>query len=113
MNELYDEKLYEIKNSSLLLKLLVTDVQAFNSYREKFPYQEIDFSNYHMKGANLSYANLSYADLQHADLQDADLQGVNLEYANISYANLKDTRLYNATIKLTKDNLKAIKGCKL
>ena len=108
MKKLNDDKLYEIKNTSLLLNLLVTDVQAFNAYREKFPYQEINLSNFHMKEVNLSYANLSYANLSYANLIGAEL-----DIANIGHANFKDTRLYNARITLTRENLEAIKLCKL
>ena len=80
-------------NNKELLELIKKNVIYFNRYREKYPNQEINFSN-----ANLEGVYLDGADLYKADLYDANLERVNLE---------------DVKIILTKDNLKSIRGCNL
>jgi len=120
-------------NNKQLLELIKTDVEGFNAYRKEYPNQEIDFSGANLYKANLVDANLEGANLYKANLRwaylyDANLTGANLVDANLTDANLtvanlsginltvanfSGAKLENVTITLTKDNLEAIKGCRL
>jgi uncharacterized protein YjbI with pentapeptide repeats len=133
---------YGIKlNNKELLELIKTDIKAFNSYKEKYHWQKINFSNANLKGLNLEYANLGDVNLQYADLsyatlknaylkkanlqkswinntdfENANLKGVNLQVRDsLKSANFSGAKLENATITLTKENilLEFLKGVEL
>lgn len=74
-------------NDKELLKLLKTDVQSFNDYRNHFPDQKIDFTR---------------GNLEFIDLNGANLKGVNLQVRNsLKFANFVGANLENAEITLT------------
>ncbi len=75
------------------LKILKQGVEAWNKWRQKYPWiiphlEEAGLRRVHLFRANFRKANLSRADLSAADLGEADLRGANLRGANLTGANL-------------------------
>ena len=91
------------------IKLLKTDVTAWNKWKEENP-GEVDLYKdnlrganlikANLRGANLIKANLSEANLYKAHLSGADLRGANLRRANLSWANLSLANLFRANLSL-------------
>ena len=81
-----------------LIKLLKTDVKAFNEYRDESEFESIDLSEANLSGAYLRDANLIGADLRGANLCDAYLIGAYLRCADLRGANLNDVDLCDADL---------------
>ena len=90
-----------------LLSILKESVQenngcvSWNTWREKNPSEEIDFSGVELCSQNLSKANLSYIKFTNANLSGSNLYDAYLAYsdffsADLSDANLKDVNFYKA-----------------
>jgi hypothetical protein len=104
--------------------LLMSDVVAWNAWREKNPTAKPDLSYAVMRGADLMLADLSGADMRECDLVLANLRGADLRNADLSGANLVGARLLgvdlaHATVRgadlstaedLTDEQLRQTKG---
>ena len=117
MNKRYDDlqrlgmAIYEAQGQdriSLLARLLMGDVQMFNSVRLMYPQipfvlDEADLSGQDLRGANLSNVSLRMACLDFTNLSNTTLYGSHLTGANISnahflYGNLQRCDFEYATI---------------
>lgn len=74
-------------------ELVMSDVNAWNAWREENPKVTPDLSYAVMRGADLMLANLASAELREADLVLANLRGADLRHADLSGANLVGARL--------------------
>lgn len=62
-----------------LAEVLKNDVKAFNNYRDSFPHQKIDFTEFNFKHCNLNGANLSNINLKGVDFRGADVALANFD----------------------------------
>jgi len=84
-------------------ELLMSDVVAWNKWREENPEETPDLSYAVMRGADLMLANLARAQLCEADLVLANLRGADLRHADLRGANLVGARLMG--VDLTQANI--------
>jgi hypothetical protein len=104
------------------LKILTGGVEAWNSWRKRYPKVKPDLSNLNtysaeltrvnfretnlhsanLFGARLYEADLRYADLRNADFTGGTLAGADLSYANLSGAKIKLCRLIDTKLIETK-----------
>jgi len=78
-----------MKTREELIKLLKSDVEAFNQYREKTDYEWIDLSECNFFGDNLEGANLQWVDLADTNMESANLKRVNFSFSDLTGANFR------------------------
>lgn len=80
------------------VRLLLSDVTAFNERRRESPRDPLELSGVDLAGANLQRANLGDANLRGSDLQGADLRRADLTDATLHRADLRGADLRGAKI---------------
>ena len=88
------------------LRILKQGVNAWNTWRQKYPLIRPDLQGAHLycanlNGANFYRANLILAGLCQVDLRDADLTGANLVQADFRGADLRRSDLRGANLSQT------------
>jgi len=86
------------KSKEELIRLLKSNIKAFNTYRKETNHEAIDLS-----GTDLTGSNLCKADLENSDLRDTDLNFAYLHSANLKQANLSNLTIGRAD--MTEANL--------
>ena len=99
------------KSKDELVRLLKSNIKAFNSYRKETNHQAIDLSSTDLTGTNLCKADLENINLQNselnfaylhsANLKDSDLSGLTIGRADMTEANLTNAILSNANLTNT------------
>lgn len=122
-----------IKPKEELIRILKSNIKAFNSYRQETKHEFIDFSgsdltgtnlcradlqNVSLKDSELNFAYLHSAILKNADLSEltvgrADMTEADLSGAKMTGADLTNTILYGANLTSVKANLIILEGAKV
>lgn len=108
----------EPKSRREILDMLRHDLAAFNAWRGKYPWEEVNLQRENLEGldlrrallfmarldgsnltganlkdANLIRATLTRSMLAHVDFQGADLEGVSFSASDLKHANLRGTNV--------------------
>lgn len=122
-----------IKSKDELVRLLKSNIKAFNSYRKETNHELIDLSSTDLTGTNLCKADLENVNLQNselnfaylhsANLKNSDLSGLvigradmteaDLTNAILSNANLTNTILYGTNFSFAKAQKVDLEGIKI
>lgn len=96
-------------NKTEAIKLLTTNVAAWNKYRDEHPewkpnlnganLRDADLNGADLRGADLGGADFQSADLWRADLNSAYLRGANLRGADLRHANLWGSDFQSADLR--------------
>lgn len=81
------------------LKLLKSDVQAWNKWRKENPKVEIDLTGADLERSFLERANLRKANLRWANLGASDMYKANFSFADLTEADLSESDIQLANFK--------------